>query len=370
MMADGAQSADASLAVAPAGGASGPGNGWAIGDISPDGKLTQRVEGQTRKTWAFNDFSKDRVQVALTSEGRPVTADIQLWIGPDWTPFSMKAYSEDGKLRPIQTLIGTRNKAAMIEGAMVNKPATIPAEATTSSERVDGGALRSYPIDASVKQLEVVLKTDGKQLNARIELLNAPNNPKQTFECFTNNGELNSLCVCFNIPDEYTTSANDASPPDLGCSRVTAARFAGPLVRSGAARTMERFMDEGTHVLVSSAKNMGEAAAVLPVISTLSFGFAAGELLGQDASSHAAVLLLLALSASFSLFATTYSVLESYYISMLTASDTRSHYAYGVCDRERASSTSQRDELARVIVDFLQGFEPWRQRARDALWLS
>ena len=141
-------------------------------------------------------------------------------------------------------------------------------------------------------------------------------------------------------------------------------------MRSDAARTMERFMDEGTHVLVSSAKNMGEAAAVLPVISTLSFGFAAGELLGQDASSHAAVLLLLALSASFSLFATTYSVLESYYISMLTASDTRSHYAYGVCDRERASSTSQRDELARVIVDFLQGFEPWRQRARDALWLS
>ena len=70
MMADGAQSADASLAVAPAGGASGPGNGWAIGDISPDGKLTQRVEGQTRKTWAFNDFSKDRVQ----SRSRPRAA--------------------------------------------------------------------------------------------------------------------------------------------------------------------------------------------------------------------------------------------------------------------------------------------------------
>ena len=238
MMADGAQSADASLAVAPAGGGSGPGNGWAIGDISPDGKLTQRVEGQTRKTWAFNDFSKDRVQVALTSEGRPVTADIQLWIGPDWTPFSMKAYSEDGKLRPIQTLIGTRNKAAMIEvrnngeyefpfsaasnyaqGAMVNKPATIPVEATTSSERVDGGALRSYPIDASVKQLEVVLKTDGKQLNARIELLNAPNNPKQTFECFTNNGELNSLCVCFNIPDEYTTvRVINLAPVEFPCN--------------------------------------------------------------------------------------------------------------------------------------------------------
>jgi len=197
-------------------------SGWEMGSITPDGSLAQRVEGKTRKTWKFNDLAKDRVQVAVTSEGRPVNADIQLWLGPDWTPFSMKAYSEDGKLRPVQTLIGTRNKAAMIEvrnvgeyefpfnaasnyaeGAMALVPQEIPA--TTSGERVDGGALRSYPVDPSAEKLEVVLNTDGKQLNARIELLNAPNNPKQTFECFTNNGELNSLCVCFNTPDPGTT---------------------------------------------------------------------------------------------------------------------------------------------------------------------
>ena len=73
---------------------------WSINEITPDGALTQRVEGLTRKTWTFNDVTKDRVQVAVTSEGRPCSADIQLWIGPDWTPCSMKAYSEDGKLRP------------------------------------------------------------------------------------------------------------------------------------------------------------------------------------------------------------------------------------------------------------------------------
>merc|ERR1719224_134747 len=89
--------------------------GWEMQNISPDGSLVQRVEGKTRKTWKFNDLSKDRVQVALTSEGRPITADVQLWLGPDWTPFSLKAYSEDGRARPVQTLIGTRNKAAMIE---------------------------------------------------------------------------------------------------------------------------------------------------------------------------------------------------------------------------------------------------------------
>merc|ERR1719149_261015 len=125
--------------------------GWDMKTITPDGTLEQRVEGKTRKTWTFNDLSKDRVQVAVKSEGRPVKADIQLWIGPDWTPFTLKAYSEDGKERPIQALIGTRNKAAMIE------------------------------------------------------VLNAPNNPKQTFEVFTNNGELNSLSVCFDTPDPGNT---------------------------------------------------------------------------------------------------------------------------------------------------------------------
>jgi len=192
---------------------------WDMKEITPDGSLIQRVEGKTRKTWKFNDLSKDTVQVAVDSEGRPVNADLQLWIGPDWTPFTLKAYSEDGKERPIQTLIGTRNKSAMIEvrntgeyefpfkaaanyakGAMVkeNPP-------TTAGERVDGGALRSYPIDASAEKLEVVLNTDGRQLNARIEVLNAPNNPKQTYEVFTNNGELSSLRVCFNIPDAGNT---------------------------------------------------------------------------------------------------------------------------------------------------------------------
>jgi len=199
-----------------------PASGWDMKEITPDGSLMQRVEGKTRKTWAFNDPSKDRVQVAVSTAGRPINTDVQLWIGPDWTPFSVKCYSQDGRARPVQTLVGTRNKAAMIEVLNVGEyefpieaaanyakdpMAKIPQEipATTAGERIDGGALRSFPLDASAEQLEVVLNTDGKQLHARIELLNAPNNPKQTYEVFTNNGELNSLCVCFNTPDAGNT---------------------------------------------------------------------------------------------------------------------------------------------------------------------
>ena len=195
---------------------------WDITEITPDNSLMQRVEEKTRKTWKFNDLDQDRVQVAVASEGRPINADVQLWLGPDWTPFMLKAYSEDGKARPVQTLVGTRNKAAMIEvrnvgeytfpfnaaanyakDAMASATEEIPAAST--AERVDGGALRFFPIDPSTQQVEVVLNTDGRQLNARVEILNAPNNPKQTYEVFTNNGELNPLCVCFETPDPGNT---------------------------------------------------------------------------------------------------------------------------------------------------------------------
>jgi len=195
---------------------------WGMQEISPDGSLVQRIEGQTRKTWKFTDTSRDRVQVALGSEGRPVHADVHLWLGPNYTPFSIKAYSEDGKLRPVQALVGTKSKEVTVEvknvgmsdfpikaaanyakGAMEALPIEMPA--TTQGERVDGQALRSYPLSPSSKQLEVILNTEGRQLKARIELLNAPNNPKQTFEVYASDGELTSLCVCFDTPDEGNT---------------------------------------------------------------------------------------------------------------------------------------------------------------------
>merc|ERR1740138_647490 len=86
---------------------------------------------------------------------------------------------------------------------MAMVPQEVPAMA--QGEMLQGGALRSFPLDPSAQQLEVVLNTDGKQLNARIELLTGPNNPKQTYEVFTNNGMLNSLCVCFKTPDAGNT---------------------------------------------------------------------------------------------------------------------------------------------------------------------
>lgn len=186
---------------------------WEISQISPN----VHIQGQTRHTWNMADASKEIVQVALHSNGRPVQADLQVWIGPNWTPVTINAHSEDGSEYPIQTLIGTRNKAANLE-VMNTGPYTMPIKAAVSyaidplasardkladeveGQYMEGGSIHNLAFAPNINQLQILLKTEGKQLNARVELLNGPSNVKASLEVFTNNGALNSLFVVFDTP--------------------------------------------------------------------------------------------------------------------------------------------------------------------------
>lgn len=177
-----------------------------------------RVEGQSRKTFDFVDVNQAEIQLSLGSNmGRPVKSEIQLWIGPDWTPFTLKAYTEDGLLRPIQTVLGTRNKESTVEVRNVapyefaldaqakyaDRPISqLRDEIPQSTEGiyVEGGAVKQIFCASGTEAVQVLLNTDTRQLNAQIEFLNGPNNPKQIFEVFTNNGLLNSVLVVFECP--------------------------------------------------------------------------------------------------------------------------------------------------------------------------
>ena len=159
------------------------------------------IQGGSLRTWSYRSPAVEQVQVVLSTEGRPLDADIELWHGPDNTPCKMRVYVENGQLRPFCATIETprgpntvaiRNIgqiefpiAANVIADQVDNPS---GECIAASATIQGGALRTYPFDPTVDSIEVLLKTDGRPLNARIELLQGPNNNKQVIELYTEDG--------------------------------------------------------------------------------------------------------------------------------------------------------------------------------------
>ena len=162
------------------------------------------VQGGSLRTWSFN-HRVDAAQVYLTTPtSRPLDADIEVWQGPDNTPVKMRVYSEDGTEFPFSTVIETPRGSSLANSVAIRNLGQMEfpmaadvmtdfvdgpsPDCITASLTIQGGALRSYRMDPEVDSVQVLLKTDGRPLNARIELMQGPNNNKQVVELYTEDG--------------------------------------------------------------------------------------------------------------------------------------------------------------------------------------
>jgi hypothetical protein len=151
------------------------------------------------------------------TEGRPLEADVDLWQGPDNVPQRMRVYVEDGSMRPFNIVVETprspntiavRNTAqlefpmaAYVAAADSGTPG--PSDFTTSKEfptTIQGGALRTFAFEPFVESVQILLKTDGRPLNARIELLQGPNNNKQVIDLYSEDGYTRPFFAVIDTP--------------------------------------------------------------------------------------------------------------------------------------------------------------------------
>eukprot|EP00567_Pseudictyota_dubia_P006337 CAMPEP_0197434842 /NCGR_PEP_ID=MMETSP1175-20131217/2514_1 /TAXON_ID=1003142 /ORGANISM="Triceratium dubium, Strain CCMP147" /LENGTH=289 /DNA_ID=CAMNT_0042963697 /DNA_START=97 /DNA_END=966 /DNA_ORIENTATION=+ len=163
-----------------------------------------KVQGGSLRTFSFPSPVVEAVQVSMRTNGRPLNANVDLWQGPDNTPQKMGVYIEDARLTPFNVVIATprgqntvaiRNTAQMefpLDAAIApNTPTANDIESLARSIEpviIQGGALKTYSFAPSVSSVQILLVTDGRPLNARLELLQGPNNNKQVVELYTEDG--------------------------------------------------------------------------------------------------------------------------------------------------------------------------------------
>ena len=159
------------------------------------------VQGDSLKTWSCSSPLVDQIQVDLSTEGRPLDANIELWNGPDNTPCKMRVYVENGQLTPFSTVVkmpNSPNTIAIRNSGQLELPFVanvyetdvnmVTQDCIDSSTIIQGGSLRTYQFEPFVESAAIYMKTDGRPLNSRIELLQGPNNNKQVIELYAEDG--------------------------------------------------------------------------------------------------------------------------------------------------------------------------------------
>ena len=103
-----------------------------------------------------------------------------------------------------------RNGLAGREGAYLQQqqPFTRPGSPSMKrGERVQGGALRTFPLDYSVQAVQVTITSQGLPVNAKVELWGTSSHVKQLAEIYNDNGQTRPFSAIIDCPGGSNTIA-------------------------------------------------------------------------------------------------------------------------------------------------------------------
>jgi hypothetical protein len=154
------------------------------------------------------------VQLSLRSSGRPIDANVELWHTPSYIPTKFRIYTENGESRPVDAIIETPKHpktVAVYNTGSLEFPfdATVAntglAKAYDSLSDVDGalvqgGQITSYTFPPEVESVQVLLKTNERNMKALIELTQGPNQVKQFIEVYASVGYKNPFYCVIQTP--------------------------------------------------------------------------------------------------------------------------------------------------------------------------
>ena len=210
-----------------------------------DAAPSSTIQGSSRRTF-HAPYDRDLSHVFLETDGRPLDVEFELWDGPNNTPTRMKVYSEDGRMRPFNAMVENPQKGMRSNTLSVRNtaPMEFPLRAGVGSvagygrngglagaesaymderdlngftrpaapsmgrgETVQGGALRTFPLDYSVEAVQVTLVTDGLPMNAKVELWGTSTHVKQIAEIYNDNGQTRPFAAIIDTPGGSNTVA-------------------------------------------------------------------------------------------------------------------------------------------------------------------
>ena len=175
--------------------------------------------GKVLRTWSL-PFATEYAQVLIKTDDRSLHCDLQLWEGPDNIPQKMNVYVGYGRKRPIRALISTPESNSAIALRNIG-PLEYPVSAglgvdtdgsaglgnlvetmknNEDTRIIQGGSVQNFPIPYSVSSMAILLGSDGRPVNAKVELLQGPNSVKLSIEHYAEDGALRPLFLVIQTP--------------------------------------------------------------------------------------------------------------------------------------------------------------------------